>query len=309
MKSLYLLPIALTECALICRTVLMLVSIAWVANHSQVNAQPPNKITGRQISLWKNGAPDSADRKDEPEQAKDYWVKNVHDPSVTVFRPPAGKSNGTAVVIFPGGGHRMLVYNAEGYDPAEYFVRLGVTAFVIKYRLAREEGSPYKLDIHPRADGRRAMRWVRAHAADYDIHPDKIGIVGFSAGGEVASEVTYNAYAGVTDAADPIDRVSCQPNFQVLIYPGHLGVPATIPSTVPSTFLLVANDDVGASKVVVDLLVKFRHAKVPVEMHLYAKGGHGFNMGQRSKLRSIRTWKQRLTDWMIDNEFIPDIAP
>ena len=268
-------------------------------------AQEPDKLTGERFSLWEQGAPDSVDRKDEPEQAKDYWVKNVHDPSVTVFRPPADQANGTAVVIFPGGGHRMLVYTAEGYDPAEYFVGQGVTAFVVKYRLAREEGSPYKLDVHPRADGRRAMRWVRAHATDYKIDPNKIGIVGFSAGGEVASEVAYNSYEGTPDAADPIDRVSCQPNFQVLIYPGHLGVPDAIPATAPSTFMLVANDDQGASKVVVDLLSKFRDAKVPVEMHLYAKGGHGFNMGQRSKLRSISTWKDRLTDWMIDNEFVP----
>ena len=112
-------------------------------------AQEPDKLTGERFSLWEQGAPDSVDRKDEPEQAKDYWVKNVHDPSVTVFRPPADQANGTAVVIFPGGGHRMLVYTAEGYDPAEYFVRQGVTAFVVKYRLAREEGSPYKLDVHP----------------------------------------------------------------------------------------------------------------------------------------------------------------
>lgn len=284
---------------------LMLVSVAAPICNQHVMAQQPDKLTGERFSLWEQGAPDSVDRKDEPEQAQDYWVKNVHDPSVTVFRPPADQVNGTAVVIFPGGGHRMLVYTAEGLDPAEYFARQGVTAFVIKYRLAREEGSPYKLDVHPRADGQRAMRWVRAHAADYQIDPDKIGIVGFSAGGEVASEVAYRPYEGTPGAADTIDRVSCRPNFQVLIYPGHLGVPDALPATAPSTFMLVANDDQGASKVVVDLLSKFRTAKVPVEMHLYAKGGHGFNMGQRSKLRSISTWKDRLTDWMIDNQFVP----
>ena len=286
-------------------SLIILLSVGCLPYGHNAVAQESNKFIGERFSLWSQGAPDSIDRKHEPEQAEDYWVKNVHDPSVTVFQPPPDKANATAVVIFPGGGHRMLVYNAEGYEPAEHFVRQGVTAFVIKYRLAREEGSPYKLDVHPRADGRRAMRWVRAHAADYKIHPDKIGIVGFSAGGEVASEVTYNSYLGTPNAADPIDRVSCQPNFQVLIYPGHLGVPDAIPATAPPTFMLVANDDQGASKVVVDLLGKFRTAKVPVEMHLYAKGGHGFNMGQRSKLRSIRNWKDRLTDWMVDNDFVP----
>lgn len=305
MRSSHACPLAHLCFIVAVSAMLILVSVASPTGNQRAMAQEPDKLTGERFSLWEHGAPDSIDRKDEPEQAKDYWVKNVHDPSVTVFRPSADQANGTAVVIFPGGGHRMLVYTAEGYDPAEYFVRLGVTAFVIKYRLAREEGSPYKLDVHPRADGRRAMRWVRAHAADYQIDPDKIGIVGFSAGGEVASEVAYNSYQGIPDAADPVDRVSCQPNFQVLIYPGHLGVPDAVPATAPSTFMLVANDDQGASKVVVDLLSKFRSAKVPVEMHLYAKGGHGFNMGQRSKLRSISTWKDRLTDWMIDNEFVP----
>jgi len=286
-------------------SMLILVSVFSLNGNQSACAQEPDKLIRERFSLWEQGAPDSVDRKDEPEQAKDYWVKNVHDPSVTVFRPPTGQANGTAVVIFPGGGHRMLVYTAEGYDPAEYFVRQGVTAFVIKYRLAREDGSPYKLNVHPRADGRRAMRWVRAHAAHYKIDPNKIGIVGFSAGGEVASEVAYNPFEGTAGAADQIDQISCQPNFQVLIYPGPLGVPDTIPATAPSTFMLVANDDVGASKVVVDLLGKFRSANVPVEVHLYAKGGHAFNMGQRSKLRSISTWKDRLTDWMIDNEYVP----
>ena len=284
---------------------LTLICSAILADIRCATAQQPEKIMGERFSLWEQGAPDSLERRDEPEQAKDYWVKNVHDPSVTVFRPSTDQANGTAVVIFPGGGHRMLVYTAEGYDPAEYFVRMGVTAFVVKYRLAREEGSPYKLDVHPRADGQRAMRWVRAHASEYKVDPDKIGIVGFSAGGEVASEVAYNPYEGDSDASDPIDRVSCKPNFQVLIYPGHLGVPDALPPTAPSTFMLVANDDQGASKVVVDLLGKFRTAEVPVETHIYSKGGHGFNMGQRSKLRTISTWKDRLTDWMIDNNFLP----
>jgi acetyl esterase/lipase len=100
------------------------------------------------IPLWANGAPGFEDRKNEPEQAKDYWVKNIHNPSLTVFTPPAGKANGSAVIVCPGGGHRLLVYTAEGIEPAKYLNNLGVTVFVLKYRLGRDTLSPYKIDVH-----------------------------------------------------------------------------------------------------------------------------------------------------------------
>ncbi|MEO5583049.1 MAG: alpha/beta hydrolase [Saprospiraceae bacterium] len=148
-----------------------------------------------EIHLWSNGAPGFENRKDEPTQAKDWWIKNIHNPSITVYAPPTGKSNGTAVLICPGGGHRELVYNAEGKDAADYFTAIGVTAIVLKYRLAREENSPYKLDIHPRQDVNRAMRLIRYHATTWDIKPDHIGIMGFSAGGEIATMVAYTGSA------------------------------------------------------------------------------------------------------------------
>src|SRR5215831_15794374 len=97
-------------------------------------------------SLWPNGAPGSEARKNEPEQAQDYWVKNVHDPSITVYLPPPDKATGAAVVVVPGGGHRLLVFKAEGLEPAEYLASLGVAAFALKYRLAREEGSTYSIE-------------------------------------------------------------------------------------------------------------------------------------------------------------------
>ena len=258
---------------------------------------------GQQIALWDKGAPDSVDRRLEPEIAKDYWVKNIHNPSVTVHLPEAGKANGTSVIIFPGGGHRMLVIAAEGNEAAKYFTDLGVIAFVLKYRLAREEDSPYKIEIHPKQDAQRAIRWVRSHAEDFKIDPEKIGIVGFSAGGEVAALVAYSDFAGNPEAEDVIDRTSCHVNFQVLIYPGPLGLPQIIPANAPPTFLTVANDD-GLSQFAIDLLQRFRRSDVPIEFHLYAKGGHAFNMGKYSKLRSISSWPDRLTDWLNDNNFI-----
>jgi acetyl esterase/lipase len=260
--------------------------------------------SARAISLWTNGAPGFEQRRNEPEQAQDYWIRNIHNPTLTVFLPPKEKAVGAAMVICPGGGHRELVFKAEGEEPARHLNGLGVAAFVLKYRLAREQGSPYSLPQHAREDGRRAMRLVRSRAAEWGIDPNRIGMMGFSAGGEVVSMVVYGSGEGDANATDPIDRVSCRPDFTVMIYPGPLGIPEMISSDVPPAFLLVANDDRGASGNIVRLIGEYRQAHVPMEAHIYAKGGHGFNMGNRSKLASVKDWPQRLADWLGDSGFL-----
>ena len=257
-----------------------------------------------QLSLWSNGAPGFESRRTVPEQAKDYWVRNINNPSITVYLPPKEKATGAAVVICPGGGHRELVFNAEGRQPAEFLNSIGVAAFVLKYRLAREENSPYSLDKHPREDAYRAMRLVRSKASEYGIDPDRLGMLGFSAGGEVVQMVAYASGQGSPDAPDPIDRLNGKPNFQMLIYPGPLGVPEAVPADAPPAFMLAANDDMCCSGPVVSLLQKYRAANVPVEVHIYTQGKHGFNMGDRSKLRSINTWPQRMADWMADTNLL-----
>lgn len=256
------------------------------------------------IPLWTKGAPGFESRRNEPEQAKDYWVKNIHNPSLTVFLPPADKANGAAVVICPGGGHRLLVYTAEGLEPAKYLNNLGVTVFVLKYRLGRDTLSPYKIDVHARQDGYRAMRLVRSKAAEYGLDTNRIGMMGFSAGGEVVDMVAYGDGKGDSHAADPVDRLNAHPNFVIQIYPGPLFIPDVLPADAPPAFLLAANDDACCSVSVMSLLEKYRAAKVPVEVHIYNRGDHGFNMGSRSKLQSISTWPQRLADWLADNNYL-----
>lgn len=256
------------------------------------------------IPLWEKGPPGFESRRDEPEQAKDYWVKNIHNPSITVFLPPKEKATGAAVIIAPGGGHRELVFNAEGRDPAVYLNGIGVAAFALKYRLAREPGSPYKIEQCVPQDAYRAIRLVRSHAKEWGIDPNRVGILGFSAGGEVASMVAYGSGVGDPNAPDPVDRLNGKPNFQMLVYPGPLGIPDVIPPDAPPAFLLVANDDTGASRVVASLFQKYRDAKLPVEAHIYARGGHAFNMGYRSKLATLKGWPQRMADWLADNGFL-----
>ena len=252
----------------------------------------------QQIPLWPNGAPGFESRKDIPEQAADYWVKTINNPSLTVFLPPKAVANGAALVVLPGGGHVRLVFNAEGADVAKLMNPKGVAVFVLKYRLFREEGSPYTID-HSRQDAARAVRYVRSHAAEYGLDPKRIGLMGFSAGGETVNLEVYQG-AAKDPKLDAVDEASSRPDFQVLIYPGPLGVPDTVPADTPPAFMAAANDDECCSAPLVDLLPKFRAAKVPVELHLFQAGGHGFNLGARSTKASIKTWPDRLVDWMTD---------
>jgi acetyl esterase/lipase len=256
------------------------------------------------IPLWPNGAPGFENRRNEPEQAKDYWVKNIHNPSLTVFLPPKDKANGVAVVVCPGGGHRLLVYTAEGIDPAKFLNSLGVTVFVLKYRLGRDSLSPYKIEVHAREDGLRAMRLVRSRAAEFGIDTARIGMMGFSAGGEVVDMVAFGPNKADPNAADPIDRQSAMPKFLIQIYPGPGFIPDVVPHNAPPIFLLAANDDPCCSISVMKLLEAYRAAKVPAEAHLFTQGAHGFNMGYRSKLKSINGWPQRLSDWLSDTNIL-----
>jgi acetyl esterase/lipase len=253
-----------------------------------------------EIPLWVNGAPGFENRRNEPTQAKDWWVKNIHNPSITVYTPPADKATRTAVIVCPGGGHRELVYNAEGKEAAEFLNSIGVTAIVLKYRLANEENSPYTIEKHVRDDAYRAVRLARSKAKDWNIDPDRIGMLGFSAGGEVVALVAYAPGDGDQNAPDTVDRLNGKPNFQMLVYPGPGFIPKTIPSDAPPLFMLVANDDACCSGPVVTLLQGYRAGNLPVEAHIYTQGKHGFNMGNRSSLQSIKTWPQRMADWMAD---------
>ncbi len=160
--------------------------------HWMVASRLPAKLS----RFGKTARPGFENKRNEPESAKDYWVKNIHNPSLQVFAPPAGKANGTAVVVCPGGGFRLLVYHAEGVEPAEYLVKLGITVFVLKYRLPREEAFAYSLDKHSARGCAACDASVRSRAKEYGVDPARVGMLGFSAGGEVVASVpTFPAKA------------------------------------------------------------------------------------------------------------------
>ncbi len=254
---------------------------------------------GEVIPLWEDGAPGFEDRKDEPEVVKGHSVTNIHYPTLTAFRPPKDKANGVAIVIAPGGGLRKLGVQGGGIEPARFLASHGYTTFVLKYRLSRQPGVPYKFEEHLLQDGQRAVRVVRHLAKDFELKTDKIGMLGFSAGGEVVSITCYKPGEGKADTEDPVDRLHAKPNFQMLVYPGPVGIPSSLPEDTPPAFMVIAADD-NHTSVLLNLMHRFREIGVDYETHIYARGGHGFGLGKRSKRLSIQKWPERMLDWLHD---------
>jgi acetyl esterase/lipase len=255
------------------------------------------------ISLWEGGAPGSEARKDEPVKVEGSNISNVHNPSITVYLPEEGKSTGTAVVIAPGGGHQKLCLGHEGDALAEWFAQQGIAAFVLRYRLSREDGSVYTLKGHAMDDTRRAIRMIRHRASEWKINPARVGILGFSAGGELAAYAAMESDAGKADAADPIERMSSRPDFQGLIYPGKSDS-FTVSKGMPPAFIAYGYNDrpdisIGMAKV----YLMYKEAEVPCEMHVYANAGHGF--GYRADSTSAAgEWPKRFCEWLVDSKLL-----
>ena len=266
-------------------------------------------VTPVEVPLWTAGAPGSeglAGKKEvltpPTKEGDSTHLSGIHNPSLTVFLPASGKANGAAMIIAPGGGHRFLSIDTEGTNVASWLAGQGVAAFVLKYRLAREEGSPYKVEEHPLADARRAIRTVRARAKEWGVNPAKVGIMGFSAGGEVAALAATRYDLGDAAASDPIERQSSRPDYQVLIYPGVKPETVNITKDTPPAFMLCADNDKGPANTIPALYLAFKKAGVPAEMHIYASGGHGFGLRNPDARRNIiySTWFLRLCEWMTD---------
>ncbi len=269
------------------------------------------------IPVWPGAAPGSENwpqKEVEYLNGKQKMVRNVVTPTLTLYLPERSKANGTAVVICPGGGFHFLSWDSEGTEVAKWLQARGVAAFVLKYRLIDTGATPPEFQRHldilfgrksadgkevvqtpqeeaerksipalASSDGRQAMKVVRQRAAEWGIAADRIGILGFSAGGAVTMGVVMNADAG------------SRPNFAAPIYGGDTGgVP--VPAEAPPLFILVANDDSGASLGSIRLCSEWKTAGKPVELHIYSKGGHGFGMNKRGL--PVDTWIDRFGDWL-----------
>jgi len=254
------------------------------------------------IPLWEMGAPGSEARTSEPEKQEGSNVVNVHNPSITPFIP-AKDATGTAIIIAPGGGHSKLCLGHEGYALAEWFRDHGIAAFVLKYRLAREKGSTYTIQDHAMADTRRAIRMVRSRSAQWGINPERIGIMGFSAGGELAAFAAMQSDAGKPEAEDAIERASSRPDFQALIYPGtsHL---FNATQGMPPVFIACGyGDRPDISEGMASLYLKYKAAGVKAELHIYSNAKHGF--GYRPGTTTAEgKWPERFVEWLSDSGFL-----
>ncbi len=227
----------------------------------------------------------------------EHIISNVHRPSLTVYLPDGPATSTAAVLVIPGGGHRELWMDHEGYNVAAWLSAHGIAAFILKYRLARHEGSTYSIAGDEVADATRAMRLIRSRAAEWKVDPQRLGILGFSAGGELAARTSQTADAGEPNASDVVARESAKPAFQALLYPGN---PEIIQPTrdSPPTFLCWGfQDGPGIADGLSNAYARFRAVGVPLEMHEYSEAGHGFGLraGDHSPAGK---WIERFHEWL-----------
>jgi acetyl esterase/lipase len=255
------------------------------------------------ILVWPDGAPGS-EGKTVPEVVitssnGDQKVTTVHKPTLTPYLPAKDKATGACVIVAPGGGHRELQVTFEGKNIGEWLAEHGIAAFVLKYRLARETGSTYTVEGSAVPDMQRAIRLVRSRATEWNIKPDTLGVMGFSAGGEVCSRASMTFSPGKPDATDPLDRFSDKPAFQVLVYPGGTSIIVPTKDSPPAFLCASINDRPDISEGLAKVYLDFKHAGVPVELHLYNDGGHGF--GYRKDNHSpVYGWLDRFNEWMLN---------
>ncbi len=227
---------------------------------------------------------------------------NVSTPTITVYRPK-GKNTGAAIVVFPGGGYQIVAIDLEGTEVCDWLNQIGVTCVLLKYRVP--DSGPYSKSAAALQDAQRAMGLVRLHAAEWGIDPQRVGVLGFSAGGHLSAAISNIYLNRVYSPVDEADKQSCKPDFAVVLYPGYLALaeqnfapnPDIHPTAAtPPTFLLQAEDDPVHVENAVVYFMALKNAKVPAELHVYAEGGHGY--GLRPRDYPIMGWPKLVETWL-----------
>jgi acetyl esterase/lipase len=283
------------------------------------------------VPIWPGAAPDAQPVTDAESMkqmtdsliAGKPWVEieNVSQPTMTVYSPK-GKNTGAAVVVFPGGGYKILAIDLEGTEVADWLTSKGITCVLLKYRVPFSGpywDSEHHCRVYPKAsmaleDAQRTMGLVRLHAAEWHIDPHKIGVLGFSAGGHLVAGMSTRFEQRLYPTIDAADQQSCRPDFAIAVYPGHLfkeGQDATTTNdeqfklqpdiqvtkqTPPTVLLQAENDNVDGVNQSLSYYIALKNAEVPVEMHLYAQGGHAF--GLRPTKLPITEWPQLVETWL-----------
>jgi acetyl esterase/lipase len=272
------------------------------------------------LALWPNGAP-GAPANPGPEidttTAKDNLIAgkplirlgNVSAPTLTLY-PAKGNNTGAAVVVFPGGGYRILAIDLEGTEVCDWLNSAGINCVLVKYRVP--DSGPYPKSSAALQDAQRALGLVRFHAAEWHIDPHRIGVLGFSAGAHLAAALSTHFDERLYEPADAADQLACRPDFAVIVYPGYLAIAeqsfapnADIHPTgqTPPSFVLQAEDDPVHVENASVYFMALKNAKVPAELHIYAEGGHGYGL-RRTEL-PITAWPHLVETWLRTIHILP----
>jgi acetyl esterase/lipase len=270
------------------------------------------------VNLWPGKTPGDVGIKGEetsrihqsPLVGPTKLITNVTKPTLTIYQPPKGNNTGTAMIICPGGGYWDLYWELEGEEVATWLNAMGITGIILKYRCPRRPGEVRGEPAHgPQLDAQRAVSLVRSRSAEWGIHPNRIGMVGFSAGGHLALATATGFAKRLYEPIDNIDEVSCRPDFAVMCYSGYLKAKdkdaiadhIKIPHNTPPIFLAHASDDKESyggsnSENSAFIYIALKRAGVPTELHIYATGDHDFGVRQNDKLPS--SWMQLCLRWL-----------
>jgi acetyl esterase/lipase len=266
------------------------------------------------ITLWPGVAPGDTGKMDEEKdltKPTDGLVAgkpvirlgNVSKPTIAIYRPPAAIDTGTAVVVCPGGGYYILAMDLEGTEICDWLNSIGVTGVLLKYRVPKRAG--LEKHVPPLQDAQRALGLVRSRAKEWGINPARVGVLGFSAGGHLAAVLSNNYDSRTYPTVDSADAVSCRPDFTLLIYPAYLTIKEEhdkiapelrISTNTPPAFLTMAEDDPIRVETAIFYALALKNHSVPVELHVYPSGGHGY--GLRPSAHLVTTWPKRAEDWM-----------
>jgi acetyl esterase/lipase len=268
----------------------------------------------RVIKLWPSTAPgEKGDIGEEKDTTKPtdglvdgkrvMRIGNVSKPTLSIFRPPQDKDTGTAVLVMPGGAYRILAWDLEGTEVCDWLNSIGVTAALLKYRVPNRAN----LERHqpPLQDAQRALGLIRHHAREWQIDPQRIGAIGFSAGGHLAATLASSVEQRTYPPVDDADKASCRPDFGILIYPAYLAdqqdheqirAESRVTTNHPPTFIAMTQNDPVRVENALFYYLALKQAKVPAELHVYPAGGHGYGLRRTEHL--VTTWPDRVTDWM-----------